>query len=148
MNDVPAEKLVAECRQMAGALERGSFAPAFRDSIELAHKSIGQNFAAEAAPHGAGWPPRKEEGDGHPLLIESGELFQAATSDFGSGSVNMIGDREASTGVDPLEVPYAATQNFGDAERNIPAREFEDPSDAALDEMAERLADEALGWVV
>ncbi|HEV3343008.1 MAG TPA: hypothetical protein VG125_21720 [Pirellulales bacterium] len=142
--DVPAEHLGAETARMIAALESGSFAPAFKDCLEIAHKSIGVNFAATAAPHGGEWPPRKKVGDGHPLLIESGRLFQSATSDVGEGHVGEIGDREASTGVDPNAVPYAATQNFGNPNRNIPAREFEDVDDATLDAMLERVADRGI----
>ncbi|HEV8061090.1 MAG TPA: hypothetical protein VGP68_14515 [Gemmataceae bacterium] len=129
---------------MTAALSSGSFAPAFKQNIELIHKSVGVNFASTSSPDGGEWPARKKVGDGHPLLIESGDLFQSATSDFGLGSVNDIGDREASTGVDPTEVPYAATQNFGDPSRNIPQREFEDVDEATLDEMAERIADRGI----
>ncbi len=142
--DVPAERLSAETAEMAKAIETGSFAPAFEQCIELAHKEFGVNFAATAAPHGGSWPPRKKIGDGHPLEIKSGDLFQAETSDFGKGSIKQVGDREAFTGVDPGEVPYAAAQNYGRSEINLPARESEDVDEAALDAMAEEMADRGL----
>lgn len=139
--DILAEQLGHETADMAQSLGFGSFAPALKECVDIAHKSIGENFAAEAAPHGGAWAPRKVAGDDHPLLIDTTKMFTASTNDFGEGAVNEIGDREASTGVDPGEVPYAAAQNFGYAENNLPQREFEDVSEAAMDEMTEVMAD-------
>jgi phage gpG-like protein len=148
MTDVLAEKLGDATAAMAEVLVHGSFAPALKDNHDLIHKSVGVNFAAAAAPKGNAWPPRKKIGDDHPLLIDTTKLFQAATSDFGEGAVNEVGDREAATGVDPGEVPYAATHNFGDPDRNMPQREFEDVDDATLDRMAERIADRGIELLI
>lgn len=142
--DVPAEQLGNEIAEMVDSLRHGSFEPALKECIELAHHSIGVNFASEASPHGGGWTPRKEPGDGHPLLIESGKLFQAATSSFGEGHAGEVGDREASTGIDAGAVPYAATQNFGRPEANIPARQFEDVDDRTVGAMLEIVADRGI----
>lgn len=155
--DTLAEQLGSETADMVRQLGYGSLEPAFGECIELAHKSIAENFVATAAPHGGEWPPRKSERTGtgladannrtegtHPLLIKSGKLFQAATSDFGEGAIEEVRDRDASIGIDPGEVSYAATHNYGDAERGMPQREFEDVSDAAMDEMAEAIADRGI----
>lgn len=148
MNDVLAEQLGDETAALAQALDQGSFARALKDNHDLVHKSVGVNFTATAAPDGSKWPPRKKIGDGHPLLIDTGTLFQAATSDFGAGAVNEVGDRDAATGIDPEEVPYAATHNYGDPVRNMPQREFEDVDDTTLDRMAERIADEGIRLIL
>lgn len=142
--DVRADQLGSETSEMVQALNYGSFAPAFKQCIDLVHKRIGVNFASASSPNGGEWAPRKKQGDGHPLLIDTGTLFQAATSDFGAGSFSDISAREASTGVDAGEVPYAATHNFGDPSRNIPQREFEDVDEETLDQAAELMADFAI----
>lgn len=147
--DVPADQFGFATAEMVQALGYGSFAPAFEECIGLAHKSIAENFVATAAPHGGEWPSRKQKGagkevgQGHPLLILSGKLFQAATGDFGEGSLKEINDRGAATGVNSNAVPYAAAQNFGIKGR-LPQREFEDVSDLAMDAMAELIADQGI----
>ena len=142
MKDIPAEQFSAETAAMAEVLARGSFAAALQENNDLVHESVGVNFAAEAAPHAGAWPPRKKIGDGHPLLRDTLKLFQSATG--GAGSVNEVSDREAATGVDRDAVPYAAAQNYGYPENNLPKREFEDVDDATLDRMAARIADRGI----
>ncbi|HWB08401.1 MAG TPA: hypothetical protein VG826_04225 [Pirellulales bacterium] len=88
LTTVPSEQLGAETAEMVQALCYGSFAPAFKDCIELAQKSTGVNFAAVASP-------REKIGDTHSLLIESGAAFQSAASD--------VGDREAFMSIDASE---------------------------------------------
>lgn len=144
---VPAAQFGAEVQKMVQALGYGSFAPAFEECIELAHANIAQNFFLSETAGGDGWPPRKVIGDGHPLLIDTGLLFGAATGE-GDGAVKEVGYRDASIGVDAGTVPYAAAHNFGYPENNLPQREFEDVSDATANEMAERIADRGIELLI
>lgn len=152
--DILAEQLGFETADMVRQLGYGSLEPAFKECIEVAHKSIAENFVETAGPHSGDWPPRKSERTGtgladannrtegtHPLLIKTGKLFQAATSDFGEGAIEDVRDRDAAIGINPQEVPYAATHNYGDPGRGMPQREFEDVSEEAMDQMAEAMAD-------
>lgn len=68
-------------------------------------------------------------------------MYQAATSEYGSGHVESHGAREGEYGVDGSAIPYAAAQNFGYAPRNLPQREFLDVADDKADECMETLAD-------
>lgn len=122
-------------------LAEGDLSEAMRDSARIADNAIGRNFAAQAGPHSGGWAPRKEEGDGHPLEIESGDLFQAETSPFGRGHIEEIGPRSVSIGVDPDEIPYAFAQNYGRPDINLPARESADIDQEAEDAIVDRVAD-------
>lgn len=153
-SDAPAEQLGFATAEMVQALGYGSLEPAFNECIDIAHKSIVENFVNTSGPHSGAWPPRKSKRTGtgkadannrtegtHPLLIKSGKMFQAATSDFGAGSIEDVRDRDAMIGIDPQGVPYAATHDYGAPARGIPQREFEDVSEAAMDRMTEEVAD-------
>lgn len=154
--DVPASQFGAAVQDMVQALNYGSFEPALKECIDIAHKSIAENFANQSSPHGGPWAPRKSKKTGkgtwengrlqgsHPLEILTGTLFQAETSDFGAGHVQDIGYREAFTGVDSGEVPWAGPQNFGNPAQNLPARLSEDVSDEAVDRMADEVADRGI----
>lgn len=148
--DIEAERFEYAVTEMAQAIAFGDLTDALTECVELADKDIGRNFAAAAGPHSGAWPARKRDGkgqkrgEGHPLLIKTGALFQAATSPFGKGHVQEVFPRGAEIGIDPAAVPYAAAQNYGFADRNLPQREFEDVSDATMDVMAELVADQVI----
>jgi phage gpG-like protein len=101
------------------------------------------NFEKSMSPDGTLWPPRQKAGDGHPLLIQTRALMDAATGS-GAGSINTIDGRELQLGVDGSIIPYAASHNFGDPSRNIPEREFLGAQEVTLNECAEILAEELL----
>lgn len=88
---------------------------------DVMRQSVRDNFTSSATPDGASWPPRKIQGDGHPLLMDTGRLLQAATGG-GAGAIEIIQGREVAMGVDGSVVPYAATHNYGRGK--IPAREY------------------------
>ena len=60
------------------------------------------------------WPPRVDN-EPHPLLEKSGRLLR---------SIRPRALQEDSFDLATAGVPYAAVQNYGYAERNIPARTF------------------------
>ena len=82
------------------------------DCANVMRQSIRDNFTSSATPDGANWPPRKRKGDGHPLLIDTGALLQAATGG-GAGHIEQLDAREVTMGVDGRVIPYAATHNYG-----------------------------------
>lgn len=88
---------------------------------DVMRQSVRDNFNSQATPDGSNWPPRKLKGDGHPLLMDTGRLLQAATGG-GAGQLEIIQGREVAMGVDGSVVPYAATQNYGRGA--IPSREY------------------------
>lgn len=117
------EEAPQQCALLAEAFESAPLNEAMLACADLMRQSVRDSFNSQASPDGQGWPPRKHVGDGHPLLMDTGRLLQAATGG-GPGQLEVIQPREVSLGVDGRIVPYAATHNFGRAEANIPSREY------------------------
>lgn len=151
-----ASQFHEEVQELLGVLAHGDLSEPLRECANLARQDFAENFAAQAGPHSGAWAPRKkdgsgkigEAGSGHPLEIKSGALFLAETSDFGAGAITEIGRREATLGVDPDVIPYAAAQNYGHTYDNplrvLPQRESFDIRDATADRCLEMVADAAL----
>lgn len=147
-----ASQFHEEVQELLGVLAHGDLIDPLTECAHLARQDFAENFAAQAGPHSGAWAPRKqkgsgkigEKGAGHPLEIKSGALFLAETSDFGAGALTDIGPREATLGVDPEVIPYAAAQNYGYPKRNLPQRESFDIQDETADRMAEVIADDLL----
>lgn len=151
-----ASEFGQEVQELLGALAHGDLSDPLTECAHLARQDFAENFAAQAGPHSGAWAPRKqkgsgkigEKGAGHPLEIKSGALFLAETSDFGAGALTDIGPREATLGVDPDAIPYAAAQNYGHTYDNplrvLPQRESFDIRDATADRCLEIVADAAL----
>jgi phage virion morphogenesis protein len=121
-----ADEAPAEMDVLAEGLDSQPLTPAMQECAVLMKQSVRDNFTSSATPDDENWPPRKDPGDGHPLLTESGALLQAAVGG-GAGHLEEVGDREVAMGVDGSVIPYAATHNFGrDTGRGapIPQREF------------------------
>jgi hypothetical protein len=56
------------------------------------------HFTSSVSPDGIPWAPRVVLGDGHPILVDKGNLLQAATGG-GAGHISQIGQRELVLGV-------------------------------------------------
>lgn len=84
-------------------------------------QGVRDNFTSSVNPDGKKWKPRKNKGDGHPLLIDTGKLLQAAVGS-GAGRVQQADAAELTVGVDTARVPYAAVHNRGG--KKMPQREF------------------------
>jgi phage gpG-like protein len=119
------------------------------EAIEEAYAAVLQNirdnFTSSATPGGDPWPERKIAGDGHPLLMDTGDLIQAATGG-GSGHVVKLEPRSLLAGVDVEAIPYAATHQFGDSTRNIPSREYLGAGEETLIDIGEAIADNGLDF--
>lgn len=113
-----------------------------RDEVLKGHRD---NFTSSATPDGASWPKRKRRGDGHPLLMETGALLQAATGG-GPGHVTQVADNELLTGVDKSVdlggIPGAGVHNFGYGA--VPKREFLGVPEKRLETIDELVADAGL----
>lgn len=140
---------------------------ALEDCRPFVARSIAKTFASRTTPDYEGWPPRKDIGDGHPLLDESGALKNAATGE-GPGHVERIGPDSLEWGVEKINqggLMGAAVHQYGATIRpvrakmlhwknsagedvfakevHIPARPYLGLWDEDLDEMAETVADYA-----
>jgi phage gpG-like protein len=107
-----------------------------KDMRQPIFAGISDNFTRGAAPDGTTWPPRKRIGDGHPLLIKSGTMYQASTSTFGEGHVEQITDTDLMVGAD---LEYAARHQFGLG--RMPKREFMAIGEDTVDQLVEMTAD-------
>lgn len=118
---------------------------------EVFRAGVADNFQRAMDSEGRPWPDRKEEGDGHPLLIDPSDeydLYGAATG----GSITRIENRAFESGVSAnADHPGALIHNFGGDIPNafglgisvhIPQREYLYASEATLDAMADILADQ------
>lgn len=145
----PATQFAALARDIVRDFENGDLSEPLKECAQIADKAFARNFAAQASPDGGPWPARKKKGTGkigeqdagHPLLIQSGDLFEAATSPFGRGHIEDVGRMSAEIGVDLDDVPYARAQNYGRTEINLPAREFEDLTEDEQAQCDEIMAD-------
>ncbi len=139
----PVEDAAAELTLLAEVFESAPLADAMRLCAGVMRQAVRDNFTSSATPDNANWPPRKLKGDGHPLLIDTGALLQAATGG-GAGHIEQIDAREVAMGVDGRVIPYAATHNYGRGA--IPQREYAglrpDHVDACLDLIADGLLQE------
>lgn len=91
---------------------------------EEVRQSVRDAFTSSASPVGGwDWPARKprKDDDGHPLLIDTGVLLQAATGG-GSGHIEDHGMDSLEFGVDGQAIPYAAVHNRGS--EIMPQREY------------------------
>lgn len=106
-------------------------------------QGVRDNFNSSADPDNIDWPPRKPnpKDDGHPLLIDTGALMQAATGG-GAGSIKENDGRQLAVGVDSNTIPYAAIHNFGG--KRTPQREYMGVDDEIADQIAEIIEDNIL----
>lgn len=116
-----ADQAPAEMAVLADGLESAPLTEAMTKCAVVMKQSVRDNFTSSASPDGSDWPPRKHIGDGHPLLIDTGAMLQAATGG-GAGAIEIIQDREVAVGVDGRIIPYASIHNFGAG--SMPQREF------------------------
>jgi phage gpG-like protein len=111
-------------------------------------EGIHENFAQAQSPDGIAWPPRKDVGDGHALLFDTGSLYDAATG--GAGNVCRIEGDTLIFGVDKSGgmggVPGAGVHNYGFG--NVPQREFLGMPESTEELCGEFIADEVLKKIV
>lgn len=135
---IEAEQAPEALAAMGESLLVGDFVPAMERASLIVNRSVRDNFTSSASPDGEDWPPRKRIGDGHPLLIDTGALIQAA-ADGGSGHIERFEPQGLVKGVQGAAVPYAAVHNYGGLK--LPQREFLGLHDRGAAAVAELLAD-------
>jgi len=126
-------------KEVGKAIEGEEMASVMAESYDAIVQNVRDNFTSSVTPGGDPWPERKKIGDGHPLLIESGDLLQASTGG-GSGHIKVIEPRAVEMGVSADSIRHAATHNFGDPSRNIPSREYLGASEDTLEQIGEEIA--------
>lgn len=125
----------------------------------LVLQSFRDNFTSSARADGTPWPPRKgqtsdgfggvvlgaapsKRDDGHPLLIETGALLQAATGG-GAGHITRIAASVLEVGIDKSVklggIPGAQAHDRGRG--NLPEREFHNVREEHLQEIDGLLLD-------
>lgn len=136
--------------ERVGRLTGQEILKACSDDIEQTlHLGIEDNFAYETSADGVGWPARKRQGDGHPLLNESGALKAAATQKGAPGNISKVEGDTLTVGVDPISngsggVPGARRHHRGDAFEGpgaMPTRPFMEVSEKVVDYSVEQAAD-------
>ena len=133
---------IAGLKEALGRLQRGQAAledmsQMWRDVGDYMRKQTLRCFDGERAPDGTKWAPWSEKykkrmeklgKGGNKILANTGELRR---------SLNRIEFKDRV--VVGSALPYAATHQFGDAGRNIPARTFLGLTEADRDEVRRRL---------
>jgi len=119
--------------RLADRVAIGPYGKPLEECRDLAAQNIRDNFTSSATPGGESWPPRKILGDGHPLLMDTGKLLQAATGG-GAGNVSRVSSHELDYGVSLDAVPYARAHDLGYPPRNLPERHYLGVSEETVDE--------------
>ncbi|MCG8583088.1 MAG: hypothetical protein MI757_00045 [Pirellulales bacterium] len=137
------EEFVEELRRIEERFEHATLHEPLRKCAQQLRLSFISNFARKENADGTKWPERKPrmDDDGHPLLIDEGDLLQATTREAGRGHVEDIHDRELVIGVDADEIEYSVTQQEGSRKKNIPQRQYVYARDKHLGNCGEILAD-------
>ncbi|MEM1225905.1 MAG: hypothetical protein AAGJ40_09410 [Planctomycetota bacterium] len=100
---------------------------------------VRENFEEEIDGDGNVWEPRKRDYL-HDPLRETFAMFGAATVRGAPGSVEVKSRSELILGVSADEIEYAHDQNFGNPDKNLPAREYMHVRDDKVDRLEEPLA--------
>lgn len=147
---IDVEDLDRHFADIGAALADGDLESTLRDQVRpIMLQSVRDNFNSSTDADGNAWPARKIIGDGHPLLIDRGDLMQAATGG-GSGHVTEADARSISIGVEKVpgsSLMGAAVHQFGYPPKNIPPRPYLEVRDEALDKIDEIIADAGLDLI-
>jgi phage gpG-like protein len=144
MKSQTVDEFMAEMDGLASEMER-TIPEVLEECEHFVAEGVLENFANQQSPDGSAWPARKNIGDGHPLLFETGSLYDAATGG-GAGHIGRVEDNTLIFGVDKSGgsggIPGAGVHNFGF--KNIPQREFLGMPEEQEDQCGEFIADEFL----
>lgn len=137
---IEADKAPAVMDRVSGMLD-GPY-PIMGDIAKAMKQGLRDNFTSSSSPDSGYWQPRKPNphDDGHPILIDTGRLLQAATGG-GPGHIEVIAAAEVTEGVSGSAVPYAAIHNFGGVTKTMPQREYMGLKVEKLDEIEKLIAD-------
>ena len=141
MKSILAEDVRRELTSQLTAMKTGDLSPIFRSIGQDVRLAFANTFAIAASFTEGKWKKRKHVGDGHPLLIDTGRLFRGATTGGAEGHIADYGKRVMKEGIDSSVIVYAAAQNFGYPERNLPARRYIDLTTKDVDKFAVMISD-------
>lgn len=146
---IRAEDLEAYSKTTGDNIEAGKLSDAMVQCRQALHRGIRAAFNSSVDPQtGQGWRSRVVEGDGHPILLDTGRLMQAATGG-GAGAIQDPQERSVTIGVRGGSVPYAAVHQFDGVQRKSGEkvrRPFMGASTETLDFCGELIADAGLDW--
>jgi hypothetical protein len=94
-------------------------------------------FTSSVSPDGQAWAPRVHIGDGHPILMDKGNLLQAATGG-GAGHISQIMPRELVLGV---EGGVSGAIYHTEGTSRMEARPFMGATESTEEKIGEQLAD-------
>lgn len=150
-----ADNLTQQLAQAGQALANAPLNETMAKLVVIGLESVAENFDASATAGGVAWAERKDKGDGHPLLIDTGRMMSAALgSEIGLSSLarpNAEGASEHRRSIEARDAevevgtPYAGAHMQGRV--NMPARPFMEVSGEAVDKMAEAMADDVFKMV-
>ncbi len=121
---IEAERAMEYADLMDRACREIDWVTALNQAHVVFLKGIAQNFINQLGPFGNAWPPRKDPKLKHPLLRLSLAMYNAAAVAGGNGQINTVDSGGATWGIDLGTVPYARAQNWGNPNKNLPAREY------------------------
>jgi len=138
---------VGQLKEYAESVNEGLETADAYNSLDQAHDMIVQDtrdaLNSSMSQEGDVWIDRKKVGDGHPLLMDTGKLMQAATGG-GAGHINDNDGRNAVFGIDADTVPYAAIHQGGGVTRPMPQRKYFGATEQTEDAIDELIADEMI----
>lgn len=111
-----------------------SLQPVLKQCVELIRADVKGAFRDQVSPDGRPWPPA-DKPQGHPLLNETGRLFQSAVLP-GPGHIEEVTDHSIVFGT---IVPYAAFHQNGT--RFLPERAFLGASSSTIEHCVELIMD-------
>lgn len=138
--EIEIEKMSEHATQLASKLAAFDWSPTLGQEVRKeVLQGVRDNFTSSVDPDGKRWKPRKNKGNGHPLLIDTGRLLQSAVG-TGGGRVSQVSGAELTVGT---RVPYAAYHNAGTS--RLPKREFMGVQKKRLKNIDKIIADAGLG---
>lgn len=156
--EIAAESFAEWMQQYVDSIALADLSPAMEQIGETLRRGFAAAFLAERGPDGP-WEPRKidvgllrgefPESFNRPLLIYTGDLFNATAVRGSPGQINQIEPQSITVGVSGEEIPYAETHQFGDRvylpdilrEIDIPARPYVYATEQTIDQAEEQLVD-------
>lgn len=141
--EIEMENFDRHASALASRMDSFDWAPTLGGDVKReVLQGIRDNFTSSRSPDGKRWKPRKHKGDGHPLLIDTGRMMQAATGG-GAGRIQQVDGAELTVGVNTSSVKYAGYHN--DGTKTLPQREYMGVQTKRLRKIDDVIADDGMG---
>lgn len=106
------EDFARRMRRLKTAPSEDSFAEEKDEIAQGFQESVAFNFAVQRNPDGSQWPARKTNPP-NPMLIRTGDMFQAATSPGAAGNITEMEHHAIRFGVSDGVIHYAKFHHTG-----------------------------------